>query len=82
MRVSDGFLDIQLALRPSNAHYLSPESQNQCIHTIGSEVLDIIGNSVRKADFLAVIMNETTDLAHLEQVTMAMQYCDENVVAV
>lgn len=78
LRQSDTFLDIQLASRPGNAHYLSPESQNHLIDAIGSEVLDVIGDSVRKADVFSVIMDETTDLAHLEQIAVVVRYCDED----
>ena len=78
LRQSDEFLDAQLASRPGNAHYLSPKSQNQLIDAIGYEVLDVIGDRVRKADFFSVTMDETTDLAHLEQVAIVVRYCDEN----
>lgn len=82
LRQSDEFLDTQLAARPGNAHYLSPESQNHLIDAIGCEVLDVIGDSVRKADFFSVMMDETTDLAHQEQVAVVLRYCDEHFNAI
>jgi len=81
IRQSDEFLDTQLASKPGNAHYLSPNSQNNLIDAIGCEVLDVIGDNVREADFFSVMMDETTDLGHLEQVAVVVRYCDNNFTA-
>ena len=81
LRQSDEFLDTQLASKPGNAHYLSPNSQNNLIDAIGCEVLDVIGDNVREADFFSVMMDETTDLGHLEQVAVVVRYCGNNFTA-
>jgi len=78
LRQSDEFLDTQLASRPGSAHYLSQTSQNHLTNAIVCEVLDVIGNSVREADFFSVVTDETTDLvhdAHLEQFAVVVRYC-------
>jgi hypothetical protein len=78
LRQSDTFLDKQLSARPCNAHYLSPESQNDLIEAIGDEVLSTIVREATAAEFFAVTMDETTDLSHLEQIAIVVRYCDEN----
>lgn len=76
LRNSDDFLDSEITRRPGNAHYMSPECQNQLIEAIGSEVLCTIADSARSADYFAVIMDETTDLAHMEQIAVVVRFCD------
>lgn len=78
LRVSDDFLDSQIRVRPGNAHYLSPEIQNQLIDAIGDEVLCCIVKKIREADYFAVMMDETTDLAHMEQVAIVVRFCDSD----
>jgi len=82
VRESDDFLDKHLSSRPGNAHYLSPESQNQLIEAIGDEVLSNIVDEATDAPFFAIMMDETTDLSHLEQVAIVVRYCDVNFKAV
>lgn len=81
-RESDDFLDNQLSSRPGNAHYLSPESQNQLIEAIGDVVLSNIVDEATDAPFFAIMMDETTDLSHLEQVVIVVRFCDVNFKAV
>ena len=78
LRESDQFLDEQLGSRPGNAHYMSPESQNELIEAIGDEVMCTIVNEIKAAEFFAITMDETTDLAHLEQIAIVVRYCDDN----
>jgi hypothetical protein len=68
----------QICSRPGNAHYLSPESQNQLIDAIGDEVLHCIVQKAREANYFAVMMDETTDLAHLEQIAVVVRFCDDD----
>ena len=78
VRESDDFFDKQLSSRPGNAHYLSPESQNDLIEAIGDEVLSFIIDEATNAQFFAIMMDETTDLSHLEQVAIVVRYCNQN----
>ena len=38
----------------------------------------MIADTMREADYFAVIMDETTDLPHLEQVAIVVRFCDSN----
>ena len=51
-----------------NAIYLSPLSQNECIEIIGSNIRKEIVSHVKKAGIFSVLMDETTDCSHKEQV--------------
>jgi hypothetical protein len=82
IRKTDTFLDDQVISRPGNAHYMSPESQNEMIDAIGDEVLCTIVKEATAAEFFAISMDETTDLAHLEQVAIVIRYCDGNFRAI
>jgi hypothetical protein len=75
IREIDPFLDSQLISRPNNAHYTSPESQNLLIKCIGQAVLQDILVQCKNADFYSVMMDETTDLSHKEQVAICIRYC-------
>lgn len=82
IRHSDTSLDGYLNGCPSNAHYLSPESQNSLIEAIGDEVLSIVIYEAQQAEFFSVTMDETTDLSHKEQVTIVIRYCNADFTAV
>ena len=60
-----------------NATYLSPSSQNECIEIIGSNIRKEIVSRVKKAGIFSVLMDETTDCSHKEQVTIFVRYLHE-----
>ena len=60
-----------------NATYLSPSSQNECIKIIGSNIRKEIVSHVIKAGIFSVLMDETTDGSHKEQVAIFVRYLHE-----
>jgi len=58
----------------SRATYISKTTQNELLNCIGEEIqLQIIKN-VNEAKFYAVIFDETTDIAHREQLSLSIRY--------
>lgn len=62
----------------ANATYLSPSSQNECIEIVGMQVRNQIIARVKKAGIYAVMMDETTDCSHKEQVAIFVRYLHES----
>ena len=58
----------------SNATYLSPRIQNEMIEIVGHEIQLEIGLRVKKSDVFAVLMDETRDVSHKEQVAIFVRY--------
>jgi Domain of unknown function (DUF4371) len=66
-----------------NATYLSPTVQNEMIDIIGKSILETVVSKVKKAGILSVLMDETTDASHQEQVEgSAMVHCVDTTTTV
>lgn len=49
--------------------------QNELIEVIGSYVLENIAREVNEAEFVAVMVDETTDIARKSQLSTTLRYC-------
>lgn len=57
-----------------NATYLSHQIQNQMIDTIGTAISEEIVRRLKEAEFFAVIVDETPDTSHKEQLSITVRY--------
>lgn len=60
--------------------YLSATIQNDFIEALRSVVNDSIINDVMKSGVFSVIIDETTDAAHREQVSFTLRFCQEGEI--
>lgn len=74
MSHSDDVLAAHLASAAGNAKYTSPQIQNEMISVIGTSIQRIICDAVRSASVFSVLMDETTDASHTEQVAIFIRY--------
>jgi len=56
----------------SSATYISKTTQNELLNCIGEEIQLQIIKDVNEAKFYAVICNETSDIAHKEQLSLSI----------
>ena len=70
----DHILANHLQEASSNAKYLSPRIQNEMIEIVGHEVRLEIVRRVKKSGVFDVLMDETTDVSHKEQVAIFVRY--------
>ena len=61
----------------NNAKYTSPQIQNEMISIIGSSIQEIISKQVREAEVFSILMDETTDVSHREQVAMFVRFVQD-----
>jgi hypothetical protein len=59
---------------PQNAHYLSPEPQNELLHCMATMVQSDIVSKVKKARFWSIIADETKDTSKTEQLSICVRY--------
>lgn len=62
----------------SRATYISKTTQNALITTCGEAVLKQILKKVRAAGFYRIMFDETTDVAHISQMSLVLRYVDGN----
>lgn len=74
----DTVLAGHLKCAAGNAKYTSPTIQNEMISLIGSSIQEVVILKVQKAKLFSVLMDETTDLSHREQVSLLIRYVQEN----
>jgi len=73
----DEVLNDHLKTMSANATYLSPTIQNQMIDTIGKSILESIVVKVQDAGAFSVLMDETTDSSHQEQLSVMVRFVDK-----
>jgi Mor family transcriptional regulator len=74
----DNVLVDHLKEASGNATYMSPSSQNECIEIIGTQLRKEIISRVKRAGVYTVMMDETTDCSHKEQVAIFVRYVQES----
>lgn len=52
--------------------------QNDLIHSIGTVLLQTIKDEINDAPFVAIILDETTDVANLSQLSIVVRYVNHN----
>ena len=70
----DDVLNEHLTNSSKNQMYLSPQIQNEMISIIGNEIRSRIVGYIKEAGIFAVLMDETTDVSHKEQLTVIVRY--------
>ena len=75
--ISETDPDIKRHLDNSSCSYTSPKSQNEIISCIAKQVKNRIIDSV--GEFYSIIVDETMDIAKLEQISFCIRYCDNNL---
>jgi hypothetical protein len=76
----DETLKRHLAAASSRATYIGNTSQNQLITCCGEEITETILNQVRNAKYYSVIFDETTDISHVEQLSLNLRYVHNNKI--
>jgi len=74
--VGDKVLSNHLQSAPDNAKYTSPQIQNEMIRIIGSSIQDKIAKKIQKASIFTVMIDETTDVSHKEQVAVFIRFVE------
>ncbi|KAF2888183.1 hypothetical protein ILUMI_17990, partial [Ignelater luminosus] len=69
-------LSEHLATSKKNALYTSPQIQNEIINICGEIIQHKIIEEVKKAHLFSILGDETTDIAHVEQVSLCLRYVD------
>ena len=75
----DEVLADHLISASENAQYTSPQIQNEMIGIIGSSIQFEIVQAVKRAQVFTVMMDETTDVSHKEQVAIFVRYVEDTV---
>jgi Domain of unknown function (DUF4371)/hAT family C-terminal dimerisation region len=78
----DTILNDHLQHMSANATYLSSTIQNDMIDVIGNAILTIVIANVKKARIYSILMDETTDNSHCEQVSIMVRFVDVDAVDV
>lgn len=80
----DEVLKNHLDTAAKNATYLSPTVQNEMIGVVGKAIKESVIKRVQEATFYSLMMDETTDLSHQEQVSIMVRYvaCSQEQVTI
>lgn len=70
----DEILSHHLKFSPKNAQYLSPSIQNELITLLGEAIRDEIIKRVKNAQFFVIMMDETQDSAHVDQLIIMIRF--------
>lgn len=65
-------------LQRSSRKYTSHENQNEMLEIMAHHVLRKILGCMQQSPFLAIMVDETTDVSNKEQLTVVMRWIDEN----
>lgn len=76
----DNQLLAHLEKSSSRSTYISKTTQNELITCCGEEVLDVIVKRIQASPFFSVIFDETTDKAHISQMTLVLRYSHTGTV--
>ncbi|XP_040275821.1 52 kDa repressor of the inhibitor of the protein kinase-like [Bufo bufo] len=64
----------KLLTASSRATYISKSTQNDLIKCCGDEICTIIVGRIKEACYFSVIFDETTDISHIEQLSINFRY--------
>jgi len=80
VNAGDEALEGHLRTASSRATYISRTVQNDIIECCGSVILDNILQRVRNSCYFSILFDETTDLSHTSQLSLAVRYVHEGAV--
>jgi len=82
MRMRMNFGDKMMTDRIENgaikAMYISPTIQNNLITIIGKMIQDRLVNRINRAKSFSILVDETTDVSRIEQMSFCVRYVDED----
>lgn len=73
----DEILSKHLETTSCKATYISKSTQNELIECCKEEIQNVILSRAKRAGFYAIIFDETTDAAHIEQLSLSLRYTHE-----
>lgn len=76
----DSTLRQHLEKANSNATYISKTVQNELIDTCKDYIQENILARVKEANFFSLIFDETTDISHIEQLSLSFRYFHSGVI--
>lgn len=76
----DEVLKKHLETTSSRATYISKTTQNELIHCIGEEICNVIIENIKTSKYYSVIFDETTDQAHVSQMSVVLRYIHQNEI--
>lgn len=81
-RVDAGDTDLSNHLKNSaaNATYISKTVQNEIIDICGEEILKVLTRRICMSKFYCVIIDETTDVSCVSQLSTSVRYCYNNEI--
>lgn len=78
----DETLRRHLQTASANATYISKTTQNALINSIGQNITETIESKVKKSSYYSIMFDETTDAAHIEQMSFSVRYVDADTSSV
>ncbi|XP_030749711.1 zinc finger MYM-type protein 1-like [Sitophilus oryzae] len=80
MRLSCGDKDLieHIEGQSLNAMYISPIIQNNIIQICGKMIQEQIVSRINKSKYFSILMDETTDISRIEQLSLCVRYIDSN----
>ncbi|XP_060845757.1 52 kDa repressor of the inhibitor of the protein kinase-like [Rhopalosiphum padi] len=77
-RIDAGDVDLRNHLEPApkNATFVSKTIQNNLIDICGSIITDKLIKEVNECKFFSILCDETSDLSHIEQMSLSIRYVD------
>ena len=78
MRGEDDLLLLDWIKRKTNK-YTSPEIQNEILKIMAKHVLRQISNCIQRSPFIAIMIDETTDISNHEQTTVVIRWISESL---
>ncbi|XP_025420070.1 zinc finger MYM-type protein 1-like [Sipha flava] len=81
MRISceDKNLTYHIENQALNASYISPMIQNNFINICGKIIQDQLVNKINQAKCFSVLVDETTDVSRVEQLSLYVRYLENNL---
>lgn len=64
----------------SNATYISKRIQNEIIDLCKEEIQNTIISNVKEAECFTILFDETTDISHMEQLSLSFRYLKNNII--
>ena len=59
---------------PKNARYLHYEIQNEIIHILGDQIINVLLKRINDSEYFSVLADETTDISGIEQLNICICY--------
>lgn len=80
IEAGDKTLEEHLRNTSSRATYISKRTQNELIECCKDEILSVIVKKISDAKYYSIMFDETTDIAHVSQMSIVIRYLEGNNV--